>query len=115
VAAIGQLTEDRGAFTGRIRTLSHRLAIELEPVDEKRGDQSPDFTVYAREGGELIPLGSAWKKTAERRGEPPVKFLSMTLDDPGFPAPLNIAAFPTDAGGWEIVWNRPRAANRDAA
>lgn len=107
---IGQLTERDGVFSGRIRTLTHRLSLELEPIaaGDKRGGESPDFTVYAREGGDMVPIGSAWKKESNR-GRDVIRFLSITLDDPSFPAALNVAAFPNDEGdGWRIVWNRPR-------
>ena len=108
MATIGQLTEEKGAYFGRVRTLSHRLMIEMEPVEGKRGDASPDFTVYARENGDLIPVGSAWKKEVQHGANKGDRFLSITLDDPSFPSALNCAAFPTDGSGWEIVWTRPR-------
>lgn len=115
---IGHLMQDQGgAFSGRIRTLAHRLTLELEPIEpgEKRGKDSPDLTVYAKEGGDLIPVGSAWKKESDR-GREVVRFLSITLDDPSFPAPLNLAAFPEDHDPtqFRVVWNRPRQA-REAA
>lgn len=112
---IGFLSLKDGSFSGRVRTLAHRLNVEFEPIAaaDKRGGESPDFQVYARDGGDLVPLGSAWKKTTSR-GAAVVNFLSITLDDPSFPAPLNVAAFPDEAGDtWRIVWTRPRQA-RDA-
>jgi uncharacterized protein (DUF736 family) len=100
-----------GAFSGRIRTLAHRLNLEFEPVEtpDKRSAESPDFTVYARDGGDMVPIGSAWKKESNR-GREVTRFLSITLDDPSFPAPLNLAAFPEDhdPAQFRIVWNRPR-------
>lgn len=96
--------------------MTHRLNLEFEPIEavEKRGADSPDFQVYARDAGDLIPIGSAWKKTANR-GREVTNFLSITLDDPSFAAPLNVAAFPDDAGDtFRVVWNRPRQM-RDAA
>lgn len=112
MADIGRLTiEQDGTISGRIRTLTHRLSIELEPIeaDDKRSGDAPDFTVYARDGGELIPIGSAWKKTMRDGG----KMLSFTLDDPSFSAPLNFAAF-EDGEAFRVVWNRPRQV-REAA
>lgn len=103
--------DQAGAFSGRIRSLTVKLSVEMEPIrpSDKRGADSPDFTVYARDAGDLIPIGSAWKKESDR-GREVVRFLSITLDDPSFAAPLNVAAFPEDhdPAQWRIVWNRPR-------
>lgn len=119
MADIGQLTMEKGALFGRVRTLSHRLMIELEPIEagDKRGEGSPDFTCYARDAGELIAIGSAWWKVTERPRAAPLRWLSLTLDDPSFPSALNVAAFPSDddATLFRIVWNRPRMQNREAA
>lgn len=119
--AIGYLNQEgEGVFAGRLRTLTHNLRLSLVPVDadDKRGEDSPDFTAYAVDGGDNIPLGSGWKKQRrDVRGQVVGWFISLTLDDPSFPAPLNVAAFPGDATGapWQVVWNRPRQQNREAA
>ena len=116
VADIGHLTEEKGAFFGRVRTLGFKLLIELQPNEDRRGEGSPDFIVYAREAGDLIAIGGAWKKEVGGGRNKGDRFLSITMDDPGFPAPLNVAAFPgADGLPWTIVWTRPRAVNREAA
>jgi len=115
VAQIGTLTEDRGAFEGRIRTLQFRLVVELEPVADKRSADSPDYIVWAKDGGDRIAVGSAWKKTVTAGANRGDRFLSLTLDDPSFPAALNCAAFPADGDTWDVVWTRPRQSGRDAA
>ena len=110
--------EKDAGFKGKIRTLGHRLKIELQPNDDRRGDASPDFIVWAEADGDLIPIGSAWQKTVQARGaNSGRKFLSISCDDPSFPAPLNVAAFEPDAPGlnWVITWNRPRQQGREAA
>lgn len=117
MAAIGHLTEEKGAFYGRLRTLAVRLMIELQPNEAPQGAEPPDFIAYARDAGELIPIGGAWKKEVQGGRNKGMRFLSMTLDDPSFAAPLNVAAFPGEADGlpWQIVWNRPRQQGREAA
>jgi len=107
VATIGQLSKvEGGAFKGRLRTLLVQLSIELDPVADKASANSPDFRVFAKVDSGAVEIGGAWKKTVERSG---AIFLSMTLDDPSFPAALNLAAFPPDDDGpWDMVWNRPR-------
>ena len=110
--------EKDGGFRGKLRTLAHRFKIELQPNDELRGEASPDFTVWAEADGDLVPIGSAWLKTVQARGaNSRRKFLSISCDDPSFPAPLNVAAFEPDAPGlnWVITWNRPRQQGREAA
>jgi uncharacterized protein (DUF736 family) len=116
VADIGVLKEDGDGFSGRIRTLRFNLRVELHPNEDRRGDGSPDFVVYAREGDDLVAIGGAWKKTVESQGpNRGNKFLSLTLDDPSFPSALNCAAFPGGEGlPWSVVWNRPRQ-QREAA
>ena len=116
MADIGHLKEDQGSFRGKIRTLGMKLAIELHPNEDKRGD-GPDFIAYADAGGDLVAIGGAWKKEVQAAGpNKGSRFLSITLDDPSFNAPLNCAAFPGGDGlPWAIVWNRPRQAGREAA
>jgi uncharacterized protein (DUF736 family) len=120
MADIGNLLPIEGSpgFRGKLRTLSHKLRLELQPNDDKRGEGSPDFIVYADEGGDMIEIGAAWQRTVQARGgNNGRRFLSITLDDPSFPAPLNVAAFAPDEGGlpWLITWNRPRQQGREAA
>jgi uncharacterized protein (DUF736 family) len=120
MADCGNLLPNEGSpgFRGKLRTLSHKLRLELHPNDDKRGDGSPDFIVYADEGGDLIEIGAAWQRTVQARGgNNGRRFLSITLDDPSFPAPLNVAAFAPDSEGlpWPITWNRPRQQGREAA
>lgn len=105
---IGQLKKtdmDDPAFTGRIRTLTFNLSLTLRPLPQRQ-ESSPSFEVCA----EGVTIGSAWKKVSDR-GD---KFLSLTLDDPSWPAALNLAAFPGEDGILDVVWTRPRG-GRDAA
>ena len=118
MADIGSLLPESEGFKGKLRTLSHKLRLELHPNEEKRAEGSPDFIVYADEGGDLVEIGAAWLRTVQARGgNNGRRFLSITLDDPSFPAPLNVAAFAPDSDGlpWLITWNRPRQQGREAA
>lgn len=60
--------------------------------------------VYA-EGADT---GAAWKYTSEAG----VDFLSVSLDDPSFPGPVNAKLF-TAENGFDLVWTRP-AKRKDA-
>jgi uncharacterized protein (DUF736 family) len=51
-----------------------------------------------------VEIGAAWlKKRKDGSGE---AFLTITLDDPSFDRPINIAAFPEKDGGYQISWRR---------
>jgi uncharacterized protein (DUF736 family) len=119
MADVGTLTMEKGALFGRLRTLSFKLFLEFEPIEDadRRGTESPNFTVYARQDGDLIPVGAAWWKVTQRPRQPELRWLSITLDDPSFPTTLNVAAFPDEAEKdlYRIVWTRPRQAGREAA
>jgi uncharacterized protein (DUF736 family) len=119
MADCGNLLPNEGpGFRGKLRTLTHKLRLELHPNQDKRGGESPDLLVYADEGGDLVEIGAAWQRQVQARGaNNGRRFLSITLDDPSFPAPLNVAAFEPDSEGlpWLITWTRPRQQGREAA
>lgn len=108
MATIGKLQGDvKRKLRGSLRTLSLSIRLEVEAIPGLRNDNEPSHRVYAiTPDGELSEIGAAWtKETREDRRQ----FLSITLDDPSFAAPLNVAAFPGETGdAFNIVWNRPR-------
>jgi uncharacterized protein (DUF736 family) len=54
-----------------------------------------------------VRIGSVWKKTIKAQRRAGEEFLSLTVDEPSFPAPLNVAAFMTERPGiWDITWRR---------
>jgi len=72
-------------------------------------DDHPDFAVeYSPQNGRARPIGAAWIKNGKQVGD----FISLALDDPDWPSPLNLSAFPKstnpDESAWVIVWTRPR-------
>ena len=88
-------------FAGEIRCRMVQEKITLHRLT-KRSDDAPDFVIRASG----FDLGSAWIKY-NRDGE---AFLSMTLDDPMWPAALNLTAFARNdnSRGYDIIWRRPR-------
>lgn len=81
MAQIGSFTRDEsGTYTGEIRTLSLRVKATIRPV-ERDTDEAPDHRVNA--GG--VEFGADWTKAARETG---AEYLSLTLDDPSFPAPI---------------------------
>jgi uncharacterized protein (DUF736 family) len=96
-------------YEGHIATLAAcRSGITFRPTG-KSGGKEPDYRVIY--DGEHCPveIGAAWKRTSERGKD----FLSVSIDDPAFTAPLNTALFLTEDGVTAtLVWTRakPKAA-----
>lgn len=103
MAIIGNFTRENNTFTGLIRTLSFTASISIEPVTAKRGDKSPDYRVFCQSSGSG-EIGAAWKRTGDN-GE----HLSVRIDDPSFPAPIDCRLIKTGAEhGYSLIWERDR-------
>jgi uncharacterized protein (DUF736 family) len=84
------------------RTLTLNVKVKLVPND-KGTTKGPDFRLQA--AGHDI--GAAWKKTSEA-GRP---YMSVTLDDPSFPATVYARLIEGEAAH-DLIWSRskPQAA-----
>jgi len=103
MATIGTFNRENNIFTGLIRTLSFTASVTIEPVTAKRGDKSPDYRVFCQSSGPA-EIGAAWKRTSEKGDH-----LSVRLDDPNFPAPLDCRLVKTGAEhGYSLIWERDR-------
>ena len=93
---------------GQIQTLDLDLSIWFEPLASRATPDSPHFQVFAKSrGGKPVQVGSVWRKQLTRGPRAGEEFFSLTLDDPGFAAPLNVAAFKAERPDeWEITWRR---------
>ena len=91
-----------GSFEGSLATLTMRARLRLVPLEDKTSDKAPDFRVYAGR----VELGAAWSKESAEGAS----YLSVSLDDPSFAAPITAALFRTegDTDRFVLVWNRPR-------
>lgn len=86
-----------GSFHGAIRTLALSLkAVDIRPL-ARSGDSGPDYRVSTGS----TDLGAAWTVTKPDKPE----CLSVRLDDPSFPAPVN-ALLVQAADGYELRWTR---------
>lgn len=101
MAIIGHFTkQENGGYTGSIDTLTIKTRATFEPND-KRGEKSPDYRVTFG----LAEIGAAWK----RSGENGDAHLSVRLDDPSFPAPINCRLVKTGSEhGFSLIWERDR-------
>ena len=91
---IGTFTKTKKGYSGEIVTLTHRGKVEFEPL--ARG---ADFQVTL-DGAEV---GAAWKKTGRESGK---SYLSVKLDSPFLPAPVNCALTTREDDSHILVWSR---------
>jgi uncharacterized protein (DUF736 family) len=98
MTTIGTFTKSAdGSFQGAIRTLALSLkSVEIRPV-ARTGESGPDHRIYAG----AVDLGAAWTVTKPDKPE----CLSVRLDDPSFPAPVN-ALLAQAGGAYELRWSR---------
>jgi uncharacterized protein (DUF736 family) len=86
-----------GAFHGAIRTLTLSVkGLEIRPV-ARANDKAPDHRILAGQ----TEVGAAW--TVSRVGKP--ECLSVRIDDPGLPAPLD-ALLSQVQDRYELRWSR---------
>jgi uncharacterized protein (DUF736 family) len=91
------LREDGKTYLGEIiGGLALFQAVEIVPT-EKKG-QGPDYVIATPHG----ELGAAWTKTS-KAGK---AYLSVKLDSPFLPEPVNCALIKQQDGSHNLVWNR---------
>ena len=67
---------------------------------------APTHRVQVRDAdGDMMEVGSGWKRDISRGPNMGESFLSITLDDPSFPHPLNFAVF-RDGEVANATWRR---------
>lgn len=111
MTTIGTLTKrvdgPEEVLSGAIETLQMQLEIILRPTGAVDDGPHPSYTAYAKApSGGFAEVGAGWCKTLkspDRFGE---VFISLTLDDPSFPHPLNVAAFKDGEDSYRITWRR---------
>ncbi|HTH11141.1 MAG: DUF736 domain-containing protein [Giesbergeria sp.] len=100
MANIGTFTAQNGSYTGTVRTLTLNVKVRLVPSD-KASENAPDYRVVAGNG---LEIGAAWKKLS--KAERP--YLSVTLDDPSFPATLYARLVEGEDGAHNLIWSRSK-------
>ncbi|MEM0985580.1 MAG: DUF736 domain-containing protein [Pseudomonadota bacterium] len=100
MATIGTFSENDGAFTGTIRTMTINVKAQLVPNRDKASDGAPDYRLYAGGTG----LGAGWNQESKDGGRP---YVAMKLDDPSFAEPVRAAFFANSEDGTGVmVWKR---------
>ena len=89
---------------GTLRTLTLNVKAKLVPNDKGDNEHAPDYRLQA--GG--LEVGAAWKKVS--KAERP--YVSVTLDDPSFPATVYARLIEGEDGTHDLIWsrNKPQAA-----
>lgn len=109
IGRLKRLLSDSGeTLVGTVSTLQLTLSITLYPTGEPADSRRPSYEIRAKNAeGREVPVGAAWKKTMTNRDKFGEEFLSLTIDDPSLPQPLNPTAF-KDAEGdtWTIIFRR---------
>ncbi|TXH29502.1 MAG: DUF736 domain-containing protein [Burkholderiaceae bacterium] len=100
MANIGTFTTQNGSYTGTVRALTLNVKVRLVPSD-KASENAPDYRVVAGNG---LEIGAAWKKLS--KAERP--YLSVTLDDPSFPATLYARLVEGEDGAHNLIWSRSK-------
>ncbi|HAQ73581.1 DUF736 domain-containing protein [Stutzerimonas nitrititolerans] len=101
MANIGSFTTLDDGFTGTLRTLTLQTKVAIVPND-KSSPNAPDYRILAADGYEI---GAAWKKLSQ--AERP--YLSVSLDDPAFPATVCARLLENDEGTHTLLWSRSKA------
>ncbi|MGJ7524915.1 DUF736 domain-containing protein [Variovorax sp. GB1P17] len=100
MANIGIFTAQNSGFAGTVRTLTLNVKVKITPSD-KESENAPDYRIVAGTGFEI---GAAWKKVS--KADRP--YLSVTLDDPSFPATIYARLVEGDDGAHNLIWSRSK-------
>jgi uncharacterized protein (DUF736 family) len=97
MTTIGNFTAQNEGFTGSVRTLTLNVKVKITPT-EKESENAPDFRINAGN----FEIGAAWKKVSKANRP----YLSVTLDDPSFPATLYARLVEGEDGAHSLIWSR---------
>ena len=97
MSTIGTFTKQEDGFNGTLKTLAFNVKLKIVPIT-KDNDKGPDYRVLAG----AIEIGAAWKRQSKAKRD----YLSVKLDDPSFPAPVNARLIDTEDGGASLYWTR---------
>jgi uncharacterized protein (DUF736 family) len=107
MANIGNFKKSGNDLQGEIVTLSTQAkGVRIAPEDKRSSDKAPTHRVYLGKA----EIGAGWaKQSAEGRD-----YISITLDDPSFAAPIQAGLFSDEDGqGFTLVWSRGRRQKGD--
>jgi uncharacterized protein (DUF736 family) len=100
MANIGIFTAQNESYTGSVRTLTLNVKVKIVP-NEKESENAPDYRIVAGN----FEIGAAWKKISRTAERP---YLSVTLDDPSFPATIYARLVEGEDGAHNLIWSRSK-------
>ena len=100
MSTIGNFTASGNGYIGTVRTLTLNVKVRIATSD-KTSESAPDFRIVAGNG---LEIGAAWKKVS--KADRP--YLSVTLDDPSFPATLYARLVEGEDGAHNLIWTRSK-------
>ena len=100
MSTIGNFTASANGFTGTVRTLTLNVKVKIAASD-KGSENAPDYRIVAGNG---LEIGAAWKKIS--KADRP--YLSVTLDDPSFPATIYARLVEGEDGAHNLIWSRSK-------
>ena len=110
MAQIGQFTQHKSGFTGRVQTLFFTQDLSLVPAESSDAENPPDYRVHVGDG-DGPEIGAGWKRTGERAGG----YVSLVIDDPALAQPIRANLFQSgdDKSSWVLNWSRsPKRGDR---
>jgi uncharacterized protein (DUF736 family) len=97
-------------FEGKIETIFINADIAIERI-ARRSDKAPDFRVYHVTETFRSDIGAGWIEESEDRA---TKYVSLGIDDPGFPAKVYCRLVKSGAEhGFTLYWDRPKKTKHD--
>ena len=107
MANIGSFRKSGNEFKGEIVTLSVQAkGVRIAPEANRTSDKAPTHRVYLGR----TEIGAGWSKQSNEGRD----FISITLDDPSFNAPIQAGLFSDEDGeGFTLVWSRRRRSSED--
>ena len=97
MTTIGNFTKQEDSFNGTLRTLAFNVKVKIVPIT-KDNDKGPDYRVLAG----AMEIGAAWKRQSKANKQ----YLSVKLDDPSLPAPVNARLIDAEDGSVNLYWTR---------
>ena len=101
---IGKFQQEDGVYVGNIVSFGGTTPVRIAPTELKGID------CLVTIAGSGLDLGIAWKKTSAKGND----YLSVKLDSPLFPAPVNCALV-KQSDGYALIWDREKPKADQAA